>query len=530
MTSVTIWQSVPDWHDPCGGKRMVTPTRSLWLDTAPTLPQDTHFPALDRDLEVDVAIVGGGIAGITAALLLKRAGKTVALVEKDRIAGGETGNTTAHLTEAIDTGYKTVSSDFGADGARLVAGSSRDSIAHIERLIAEHRIDCGFKRLPAYLYAEDDQGVETLREEEEHARRAGVEVAFTSDVPLPFPVKGALRFPNQAAFHPTEYILPLACAIPGDGSHVFEDTHAHRFEDGEPCRLTTSGGVITARDVLVLANVPVNDTVLLITKLYAYRTYAVGARVEEELPGLFWDTADPYHYTRTQRTRDGVVLFAGGEDHKTGTDDDTEARYRGLEVYAREKFGSLGVQAIDYRWSGQVIETADGLPYIGQNPIDGHVWVGTGFSGNGMTFGTLAAMILSDLVLGRENAYANLYWPSRVKPLASAATYLSENVDFPRYFIQDRLLRANVEGDSVEDVKPGEGRIISLGGEKLAVSRDEHGAVHTLSPICTHLACDVSWNGAERSWDCPCHGSRFAPDGAVLNGPATKPLEQKALA
>ena len=499
---------------------------SLWLVTAPA---EQEFPAQEGDLEVDVAIVGGGIAGLTAAALLKQEGRTVAVIEKDRIAGGETGHTTAHLTEVIDTRYRTLDQDFGAAGARLVARSSREAIARIEAFIQAHGIDCGFRRLPAWLYAENEKDVDSLLEEREAARRAGLEVQFSGHLPLPFPVKGALRFENQAELHPREYLLPLARTVPGDGSHVFERTHVHQVEDGPRCTVKTNGGIVTAQDVLVLANVPVHERLFLHTKLYPYRSYVVAARVEEELEGLFWDTESPYHYSRTQRTRDGVMLIVGGEDHKTGTDDKTEERYARLERYAIDRFSHAGFTRAEHRWSGQIIETADGLPYIGRSPNAEHVWVGTGFSGNGMTFGTLAGMLLTDLVLERENQYAAHYNPSRVKPLAAAVTYLSENVDFPRYFIQDRLLRVNVEAKALAEVGRGEGKIVQLGGEKLAVYRDDADEVHALSPVCTHLACDVSWNRAEKSWDCPCHGSRFSIDGEVINGPAIAPLEKKAL-
>ena len=499
---------------------------SLWISTAP--PQ-RDYPALEGDLEVDVAIVGGGIAGLTAAVLLKQAGKRVSVLEKGRIAGGETGHTTAHLTEVVDVRYRVLEKDFGEAEARLVAASSRDAIAQIESLIGEHGIECGFRRVPAWLYSEREEDVDQLLEEREAARRAGLQVQFTGHIPLPFPVKGALRFENQAEMHPRAYLLPLARTIPGGGCHLFENTYVEQVQDGEPCTVVTRGGTVSARDVLVLANVPVNERVILHTKLYAYRSYAVAARVPKELEGLFWDSEDPYHYTRTQKTRDGVMLIVGGEDHKTGTEDQTEQRYALLERYAVERFSELGFERADYRWSGQIIETADGLPYIGQNPNSSHVWVGTGFSGNGISMGTLAGMLLTDLVEGRENRYAALFSPSRVKPLAAAVTYVSENVDFARYFIQDRLLRTNVEAKALEAVGQGEGKIVALGGEKLAVYRDQDGAVHALSPVCTHLACEVSWNGAERSWDCPCHGSRFSIDGEVINGPAIAPLAKKDL-
>jgi Rieske Fe-S protein len=244
------------------------------------------------------------------------------------------------------------------------------------------------------------------------------------------------------------------------------------------------------------------------------------------LDGLFWDTDDPYHYIRTYSGSDGPVLIVGGEDHKVGKEDDTEAAYVRLGSYVQSRFG---VVSLERRWSGQIIEPVDGLPYIGRNSLAGHVWVATGFSGNGMTFGTLAGMILSDLILDRQNSWAELYAATRVKPLAAAKDFLTENVDFPGHLVSDRLTNRDAQGRGLSDVPRGEGKIVVIEGEKFAVYRDAHGTTHALSPVCTHLGCDVRWNAAERSWDCPCHGSRFAPDGKVLNGPAVSDLPFKSL-
>ncbi|HUF18301.1 MAG TPA: FAD-dependent oxidoreductase, partial [Thermoanaerobaculia bacterium] len=493
-------------------------SESLWIATTPA----TNFPGLDRDLSVDVAIVGGGISGLTAALRLKTSGMKVAVLDAHRIAEGETGHTTAHLTEAIDARYRALTRNFGREGAQLAAEASRVAIQQIERTASTLGIACGLRRLPGYLYSETGEDLDDLREEAEAARNAGVAAEFVKEVPLPF-ARGGVRFDHQADFHPRQYLLPLAHAIPGNGSFVFENTSAVAVHDGEPCRVDTESGVITANAVFVAANVPVNNRFFLQTKIPAYRSYAMAAKVGagSDLQGLFWDTADPYHYTRWQQTDDGMFLIVGGEDHKTGDEKDTESCYEALEEYVRRHFT---VDEIRYRWSGQIIEPLDGLPYIGRNSFSKHVYVATGFAGQGMTFGTVSGMLVSDLIRGIDNPWESLFDPTRIKPIAAAVNFVTENVDFPKHLIPDRLTSVDVEGSSLEDVSPGEGKILKLDGRKVAVSRDDSGRTIALSPVCTHMGCDVHWNLAERSWDCPCHGSRFSPEGEVLNGPAVKPL------
>ena len=488
----------------------------------------TGFSGLGGDLAVDVAVIGGGITGLTAAALLAPAGRSVAILEMDRVGVGETGRTTAHLTEAIDARYHDLAADFGKDGARLVAESSRASIAQIESLAAEHRIACDLRRLPGYLYTERRGDVSFLEEELSAAREAGVRVALVRDVPLPFPTVAGLRFDDQATLHPLRYLSGLARALVAAGTRVFEKTRVLEVEDGEPCRVTTETGRVTARDVVVAAHVPFVNRLLLHTKLAAYRSYALAARLRDGATpdGLFWDTDDPYHYIRLHTGSGGPLLIVGGEDHKVGQERDTEACFARLASWTETRFC---IDGIDARWSGQIIEPVDGLPYIGRNALSGHVWVATGFSGNGMTFGTLAGMIISDLILGRPNAWADVYTATRVKPLAAARDFVKENLGFPAHLTSDRLTNRDAEGGALASVPRGEGRIIVVDGEKLAVYRDAHGTAHALSPVCPHMGCDVRWNGAERSWDCPCHGSRFAPDGTVLNGPAASDLSFKPL-
>jgi glycine/D-amino acid oxidase-like deaminating enzyme/nitrite reductase/ring-hydroxylating ferredoxin subunit len=483
---------------------------SLWLKTS----QDPAFPPLSGDVEVDVCVVGGGIAGVTAARLLQRAGKRIALLDSGKIGNGVTGFTTAHLTEALDTRYFQLRKTFGDEGARLAAQSQRAAIDHIARTAEEEKLDCGFRFLPGYLYSETSP--RQILQEHEAARACGLQVRLLESAPLPFATRKALRFERQAQFHPLRYLLPLARQVAARGGLVHEQTRALDVEDGGPCRVHTRQGLVKANDVLVCTHTPVNDRFFMHTKLAQYRSYVVTARPEKGIEGLFWDDADPYHYLRMHEG----VLIAGGEDHKVGQKGDTNLPYARLRQYLRERFDA----PVEDEWSAQVVEPVDGLPYIGRNSLEARVFVATGFSGNGMTGGTLAAMLLSDLVLGKENPWASLYQATRVKPLG-LPEWVKENVDYPLHLIADRLKRAGAKG--VDEVPKGEGRVVTVEGKKLAAYRDEQGTLKTLSAVCTHMACTVRWNPAERSWDCPCHGARFDVDGEVLNGPAIQPLAKK---
>lgn len=491
---------------------------SYWVETGP----GPHYAHLQGDLEVDVAIVGGGITGITAALLLQRAGKRVAVLEGRRVGQGVTGYTTAHLTEAIDARYATIERDFGLEGAKLAADASRSAIARIARFVAEEKIDCAFRTLPGYLYSEDESDIELLHAEFEAAKRAGLRVEMTREVPLPFATAAALRFEGQAELHSLDYLFPLCQLFLAAGGTIFETAQVLDVVDGEPCAIHTEAGTVRAADVIVAANAPINR-LFLQTKIAHYRSYVIAVRVAEpRLEGLFWDTDDPYHYLRgvTSTRHGGNVVLVGGEDHKTGIETDTEDCYERLLAYTRLRFH---VEEVGFRWSAQVIEPVDGLPFIGRNSLSTHVYVATGYSGNGMTFGTAAAMMLADEVLGRQNAWSELFAATRVKPLAAAKDYVTENVDFPLHLVGDRVRPA--EAKSLKEVGRGEGKIANVDGTRLAVYRDDAGVVHALSPVCPHLGCHVHFNSAERSWDCPCHGSRFKPTGEVINGPSTRGLE-----
>lgn len=495
-------------------------THSLWTGSQPHI---NHPPLLDP-LEVDVAVVGGGITGLTTALLLQKQGRKVAVFENHLITHGETLQSSGHLTEVLDTSYADLISKFGKSSAELIARSQRVAIAEIECLVRENSIDCDFHRVPGYLYSETENA--GLARELEALRAIHVSAVPLEHAPLPFSTGTAIRIGYQAQVHPGKYLLGLAQAFTRLGGEIYENTRIIQVNDGTPCRLKTEKTTIQAAAVVIAAHVPLSQPIVLNTKIAAYRTYAIAAHLREPLaPGLFWDTDEPYHYLRTfTDPEDRHYLIVGGEDHKTGTETKTENHFRALENYARSRFN---IGTIPHYWSGQIIEPADGLPYIGRSPRSEHVFVSTGYSGNGLTFGTLGALILSDLIQGRENPWAGLYHADRIHPTASFANWLSENIDLPAYYIGDRFGASDLS--ELDSIPRNQGGLVKIGEKKYAIYRDHAGELHAFSPVCPHLGCHVHWNGAEESWDCPCHGSRFSAQGEVCNGPALQDLKPIAL-
>ncbi len=489
----------------------------IWLETT-----SDRFARPPREgLSVDVAIIGGGIAGVTCAYLLKEAGLKVAVLEARRVGGGETGHTTAHITAIQDADFTTLRRKFGKDGARRIATAGMEAIDFIERVVRARQIDCDFERMPAWIYSEHKRDLLFMKRQVRAAREAGLDCEQVDMVPLPFEVAGGIRFEHQARFHPYRYVLALARTVDGGGSHVFEGAHVHAVEDGNPCLVHLDDGTtVRANRVVSAADAVVLNRFYMQLKLAPMRTYAIGMRLDAELSGLFYDTDDPYHYIRTHPSAEGPILIVGGEDHRVGEKRETQECYAKLEAWTKARFGEGEVL---YRWSGQVLEPLDGLPYIGRNPASQNLFLATGFSGNGMVNGTLAGMVLTDVMLGRENPYARMLQARRMKPLASAAAFVVNNQDYPRTLLKDRLPAKH--GD-IADVPPGEGRLVAQDGKKVAVFRDEDGTVHKLSPVCPHMGCHVQWNGEAKSWDCPCHGSRFEATGEVLHGPATHALSR----
>jgi glycine/D-amino acid oxidase-like deaminating enzyme/nitrite reductase/ring-hydroxylating ferredoxin subunit len=500
---------------------------------APAWFADTTLPAftaLTADEHVDVAIVGAGIAGLTTAYLLGAAGKTVAVLDDGPIADGMSAMTTAHLACVLDDRFVEMERLHGAEGARLAAASHAAAIDRIESIVRAEQIDCGFERLDGWLFQPPGADVDALDREAEAARRAGLDVERLPRTPWAgFDTGPSLRFPRQGQFHPLRYLAGLARAIVRSGGRIFTDTHVTRVSGGSAAALQAGGHTVRAGAVVVATNTPVNNRLVLHTKQAAYMTYVIAAALPPDaVPrGLYWDTADPYHYVRLHTLADGAqLLIVGGEDHKTGQAADTMQRHARLEQWARQRFPALG--AVQHRWAGQVMETVDGLAFIGRNPLDdANVYVATGDSGMGMTHGTIAGMLLTDLIVGRANPWTSLYEPAR-KTLRALPTYTHENVNMAAQY-RDWLTPGDV--DSIEQVPIGGGATIRSGLTKHAVHRDDQGTAHCFSAICPHLGGLVHWNASEQTFDCPCHGSRFSALGAVIHGPANRgltPIERPA--
>jgi glycine/D-amino acid oxidase-like deaminating enzyme/nitrite reductase/ring-hydroxylating ferredoxin subunit len=497
---------------------------SFWLGTTP----ETDYPALIDDVSVDVAVVGAGITGITAAVLLKRAGKTVALLDSKRIVRGASGYTTAKVTSGHGAGYSQIRKGFGEEGARTYAQANEAAIERIAQFVEEHGIDCDFERKANYVYAESAADVEQLRQETEVERKAGLAVSLVDETPLPFPVAAALRLENQAQFHPRKYLLALAATIPGDGSHVFEQSRVQDVKSGEPYEVTTERGVVRAADVVVATHLPILDRGLFFAKAYPHRSYAVAAPLGQapDPEGMYINSGTPTRSIRTMRDGDRVFLNVGGNGHKTGDDDDTPARYDQLEQFLRKHWPDAG--EVSYRWSTQDYMPHDQVPYVGRlRRGSEHVYAATGYKKWGMTNGTAAAMIVSDAILGRRNPWADLYDAKRLVRRSGLVSFLKENGAAGVHFVVDRLSRA--ERGAVDELEPGDGALIRVRGRKTAVYRDAAGTVHAMSPVCQHLYCIVDWNPAERSWDCPCHGSRYDGQGRAIQGPTTKDLKRRSL-
>ncbi|MGI9090117.1 MAG: FAD-dependent oxidoreductase [Gemmatimonadaceae bacterium] len=501
-------------------------TESIWMDTADT----PDFPPLKADTRANVCVVGAGIAGMTTAYLLARAGKAVVVIDDGRIGGGETGRTTAHLSNALDDRYYEIMKLFGDQGSHYAAESHTAAVQRIEAIAAQEDIDCEFERLDGFLFLPPGGNRSELERELDATHQCGLtDTGLFERAPLDaFNTGLALRFPRQAQFHPLKYVSGLARAIVRDGGRIYCSTKATTIEDGEPAKVITANGhTILADDIVVTTNTPVNDWMVMHTKQAAYRTYVIGVRIPKgSVPRmLLWDTLDPYHYIRVQSAdkvgADYDVLIVGGEDHKTGQGDNTDDHFGCLERWTRERFPMA--QEVVYRWSGQVMEPVDAMAFIGKNPgSDEHIYIATGDSGNGMTHGTIAGILLTDLIIGRDNPWAKLYDPSRIS-FRSAPEYAKENFNVAEQY-RSWLTRGDI--GNVEDIAPGTGGVIRRGMHKIAVYKDADGNLSACSAVCTHLYCIVDWNDTEKSWDCPCHGSRFDRFGRVVNGPAIANLEE----
>ncbi|MFI5686563.1 FAD-dependent oxidoreductase [Streptomyces sp. NPDC051636] len=495
---------------------------SYWLETAP----GPSRPALTEDLDVDVAVIGAGVAGLSTAYELARAGLGVAVLEARRVAAGVTGHTTAKLTALHTLIYDKLRRTRGPEGARLYARSQSEAIEHAGALVGELGIACDWETRSAYTFVRDESRVDEVRAEAEAAREAGLPASFVTETGLPFPVAGAVRVTGQAQFHPRKYLLALTQDLLARGGQVYEDTTVTGLEEGEPCRLTTaSGATVTARHVVVATHYPIFDRALLFTRLSPRRELVVAGRLDasRDPDGMY---ITPEEDTRSVRTapygEDGQRLLLVTGEHFTPGTGDTPARFERLEAWAGEHFP--GVE-LTHAWATQDNDPTDTVPLVGPlHPGARHTYVATGFGGWGLSGGMMAGLLLTSLITGRACPWRELYDPRRVKStVREAPSFLKHQAQVARHFVGDRLRSS----PSVDEIGPGEGAVVQAGHERMAVHRDEGGHLHALSARCTHMGCLVAFNAAERAWECPCHGSRFDVDGKVIQGPAIKPLEQR---
>lgn len=509
-------------------------TRSAWMDEQPG-PAAT----LLQDISCDVCVIGAGIAGLSVAYQLARSRKRVVVLDDGPIGGGETERTSAHLSWALDDRIYTLEKLHGLEKTRLAVQSHMAAIDEIEATARRENIDCDFLRVDGYLFLPPGASKEPLQKELEALKRVGLsDVEFVIKAPLKtFDTGPCLRFPRQGQFHPLKYLKGLVAAIERMGGTIYTNTRALSVEGGEKSTVKLEGDhSVKCQQVVVATNAPINDMLVIHSKQAPYRTFVVSGPVPKgDVPvALYWDTAQdaeasdsesmnaPYHYVRLQPLDDSRdLLIVGGEDHKTGQADDASSRWERLAMWARERFD--GFNEVTHRWSGQVMETADGLAYIGRNPGDHYnVYIATGDSGHGLTHGTIAGLLIRDLITGKPNAWEMVYEPSR-KGTSSKTVYLKENLNVAARYGE---LVTGGEVDSAEQIPLDSGAIIRRGLKKLAVYKDSLGKAHEFSAICPHLKCVVHWNSSEKSWDCPCHGSRFSPLGEVLNGPAVVGLSK----
>jgi glycine/D-amino acid oxidase-like deaminating enzyme/nitrite reductase/ring-hydroxylating ferredoxin subunit len=491
------------------------------------------FDQLRRDVSTDVLVIGGGIAGLTTAYCLAKKGKKVVLVEDGHLGSGETGRTTAHITCALDDRYFEIEDTFDEKTAELAANSHMAAIEFIDQTVKLNKIECHFKRIDGYLFLHPEDTIETLEKEYEATKRAGLPTKMLSAIPNIKAEKGrhCIQFADQGQFHILLYLEGLAKAITDLGGRIYTDTRAENISSKGA---TANGHTIKADNIVVATNTPINDWVTMHTKQWAFRTYVIGAKIKKgTIPyALWWDTGNPesewfsqpYHYVRLEEfDKDYDMLIVGGEDHRTGQDQDAghneSERYQRLEQWAKKRFPGMGT--VEFKWSGQVMEPLDSLAYIGNNPGDENIYIITGDSGNGMTHGTLGGMIITDLITGIANPWASIYDPSRIT-LNITGKYLNEVgnmiLQYADWFGADDI-------SNVDDLKAGEGAIISSGFKKVTVYRDEKNKLHSCSGVCPHMGGILRWNKEEKTFDCPVHGSRFNWDGKLINGPAISDLK-----
>lgn len=497
-------------------------TTSIWQDTVPACKD---APSGSGPASYDVVIAGAGITGLTLGLILREAGKRCLILEANAIGFGTTSGTSAHLNTVLDTPYPDIISKFGEDNARLVADAAHGAIGIIDAHINRYNIDCDFRYCSGFMLAETEQEEQELEAMYKALEKVGIPVNYASDSPVPLPFRKSIEFKGQARFHPLRYLAGLANAFLAAGGVIKEGFLAEKTErKGDALHVYAGNETFTCQQMVYATHIPPGIN-LLHFRCAPYRSYVIGVELEDESlypEDLAYDMKDPYHYFRTAAIDGKRTLLVGGCDHKTGHHDNTTHLFAELEAYVR---GIYPVRSVTYKWSAQYYEPADGLPYIGHLPgSDDQVFAATGYSGNGMIFGTLSGQIIADLILQKESPYAGLFAPSRIKPVAGFSNFVRENADVVRHFVADRLSTEAL--DSFADLGKEEGRVVKYQERQVAIYKDEKGKITALHPVCPHAGCIVQWNRAEKSWDCPCHGARYSTEGTLLTGPSTSGLKK----
>jgi glycine/D-amino acid oxidase-like deaminating enzyme/nitrite reductase/ring-hydroxylating ferredoxin subunit len=475
------------------------------------------------DKTFNVLIVGGGVTGITTALQLQKAGKRCIVVEAHNLCFGTTGGTTAHLNTFFDTSYDQIRSKFGEDDAQVIAKAAASALDLYRSNIESYHIDCGYEQKDAFLYAQDDKQAEELNRIYEASKKAGVDVAYTDRIPVPMDFKKALVYHDQAQVHPVRYVYALAREFESSGGVILQNCRVLDVKEKEKAlEVETTEGILFAGSLIWATHIPPGIN-LLHFRCAPYRSYAMAVTLHDNAypDGLAYDMYDPYHYYRTQEVDGKKYLIAGGEDHKTAHEQNTEACFAKLQAHLNTHFE---VDEIAFKWSSQYFEPADGLAYIGHLPGNPEmVLVATGFGGNGMVYSHIAAITLTQMIISGRSEYEKIFSPDRIKPVAGFVNFVKENADVVKEFVGKRFAKENLAG--LAGLAPGEAKVVKYEGKSLALYKDEQGELYALNPTCTHAKCTVAWNTAEKSWDCPCHGARYSIHGEVMTGPARKGLE-----
>jgi len=500
-------------------------TQSVWeLEASPASIGISS--SLTGSVETDVLVVGFGITGLTCATMLARAGRRVIVVDAGSFGThGTSTRTSAHLTALPDSAeLKDLIRRFGLEAMQHTINATSGAIDLIESLAHDLNGHCDFRRVTGWRYTESDDETEeeTIREDAQHARELGLSVELGVNPDLPFATAFGYRVNNQAAFQPVRYLHALAGFVARQpGCALYQNTPVREYHDGDPCTLRTDDAVITCRQIVLATHSPLGIWLSLHTRLSPNRSYCLAIQTETEIPdGLFWDNEDPYHYIRRVSSYDGHALVVGGADHKTGADVDPEQHFAQVEEYCRERFGRFTVMR---RWSAEYFNPADGLPYIGRGPGANNVYVSTGYSGSGLTFGTAGGSLVASLIMGHQSPWADVVNPTRVKPLASAVETMKELGSTVKGLVSDRITMDS-DGD-FSTLRAGDGKVVRVDGRPMAVHRHESGELKMRSAVCSHMGCIVNWNAVEKTWDCPCHGSIFGCEGEVVAGPALTALK-----